>query len=105
MQDVTTCPNCGAARAAGARFCASCGLDFNTPAGEQAAAPPPPAPPAAEPPPPAPPAPAPAVHTITVKTDGLVASVMKMMGVSMGCGCAAVVAGILILILIIWLSA
>lgn len=102
MQEVTTCPRCGADRAGGARFCPTCGLDFNAPAGEQSppAPPPPPVPQA-----PVPPAQAPAGHTITVKTEGIVATIAKVMGVSVGCGCAAIVIVFLLFVLILWFLA
>jgi uncharacterized membrane protein YvbJ len=95
MSEVTTCPNCGAARAGDARFCAGCGRDFSAPA-EQATVPQAPAPQAPAPP-------SPGQHTITVKTEGFMQAMMKMFGVSMGCGCAILVFGVILFILLIWI--
>lgn len=102
MQDPTTCPNCGTARAGDARFCANCGLDFNVPAAEST-----PAAPSSPAPTPTSPAAAPptqAQHTITVQTDGLVQSAVKMVGGILGCGCLVFVVGIVVLFLLIWLA-
>jgi hypothetical protein len=106
MQDPAACANCGTTRPEGARFCATCGLDFE--AGEQAteqaapaATPPPAAPPPAAPPPAAPP---PSVeHSITVKTDGFMQLFSKALGVSMGCGCAIIIFAFIIFILFLWI--
>lgn len=97
MQDPTTCPNCGTARAGDARFCANCGLDFNAPAAVPTSTPPP----AAPAPAPAPPA---QNTTITVQTEGLVQTAMKMVGGILGCGCLVFVIGIVVLFLLIWLA-
>ena len=99
MPEATFCPNCGTARVADARFCASCGNDFGAPdaqvtVGVQTTTGAQPAGDAQSP--------TQSGHSVTVKTEGLVAAFMKMMGLSVGCGCAVVVVGIIVFILIIW---